>query len=237
MKYHRKNITRHEALPWLPDADSPSSKAGQQSPAKRTRLRLFPLEKPAEKAALQSLCSGVNNKRSFQRLVRAYLAQIADSVYLQENKFPPDGTKPSSILRNLERRAKSVRGFAERMEKPIRLSGIGFILPLAPIRELHRYADDLEDCVRRQRARSKKPPRKPPRKMPRPETRLIVILAEFVRRTTGSPRWGSLAILLRRATKTEFNKASLSELVKFHRTKARISPIYSAVWFPHSGLY
>jgi len=134
----------------------------------------------------------------------------------------------SKTLRDLERRAESVRDFADRMEKPIpigSMSGIGFIMPLPPVRELRRYADDLADCAKRQRSGA----RRLPRNRPRPETREIVRLAEFVKRTTGKHCWSSLAVLLRRPARVEFNKASLRALVKFYKPRQAIPVLFRTV--------
>jgi hypothetical protein len=78
--------------------------------------------------------------------------------------------------------------------------------------------------------------KKPPRNEPRPETRRVVHLAQFVMQETGKHYWGSLAVLLRKPTGVEFNKASLRELVKFHKAKADRSRHYSRQWFPRGFL-
>ena len=235
MKILRKDTAMAVAIPGLFVADSESPK-GKQRPvlAKRTRLRSFRLETSAEKAALQRLCSGFRNKREFQRLLLAYLAFIADTVSLPKgNGLRPHRAKSSNMLRDLERRAKSVRDFADRMETCIpaeSASGIGFIMPVPPVRELRRYAADLTDCAKGQRAGA----RRLPRNRPRPGTRQIVYVAEFVKKTTGKHYWGSLAVLLRRPLGVEVNKASLRALVKFYKAKAAKSRLFSVTWFPRS---
>ena len=229
MKSRKKDTKPTETIPGLlacAESVSFHGESGLRS-AKRTRFRLFQLETVEERAALQGVCSGLRDKQEFRRLLRAHLALIADVVTVPKaKKLPPSSAKPSNILRNLERRAKSVRVFAERMGRPVRARssfGITLILPIAPIRELHRYADELEDCARRQRSRGTKPPRHEPRR----ETRLIVNFADFVRRTTGSPYWRLLAVLLRRPTGLALNEKSLEELVKYHKSKARRTGLLS----------
>jgi hypothetical protein len=232
VKFRKKDNKMTGAIPGLFVGDSESPN-GKQRPilAKRTRLRLFRLETSAEKAALLRLCSGLKNKREFQRLLLAHLAFIADTVSLPKgNRLQPHWAKPSNMLRDLERRAKSVRDFADRMETRIpgeSASGIGFIMPVPPVRELRRYADDLTDCAKRQRAGA----RRLPRNRPRPGTREIVHVAEFVKKTTGKHYWGSLAVLLRRPLGIEVNKASVRALVKFYKVKAGKSRLFSVLWF------
>jgi len=231
----KKESAMAGAIPGLFDEDSESPK-GTVFPAlaKRTRLRLFPLETLVEQDALLRLSSGLKKKREFQRLVLAHLALIADTVLLQKgNGLQPRGAKLSKTLRDLERKAKRVRDFADSMEKPIpteSLSSIGFIMPLPPVRELRRYADDLADCTKRQRSGT----RRLPRNRPRPETREIVHLAEFVKRITGKHYWSSLAVLLRRPARVEVNKASLRALVKFYKAKASKSRSFSTLWCDRS---
>jgi hypothetical protein len=229
----KKHTTTVGMIPGLlvgNESTSSSTGQGLETP-KRTRLRLFRLNNSNEQAALNKLSLQVRSKRGFRRLVRAHLQLIADTVSHGVDKKQSPVT-PSTVLRDLERRAQSVRNFAERIERPLAQmpDGIGFIEPLAPVRELYRYADYLDACADRRRSDLRKHP--PPHR-PRPEKRLIVSLAEFVRRTTGSPHWNSLSLLLKRPTgDCGFNGSRLSELVRFHKAKARNSRRYSILWFP-----
>src|SRR5215472_1580293 len=152
----------------------------------RTRLRLWKLENQEEEAVLSRLCSGVRDKRGFRSVVLAHLQLIADTASLaaKEKDLKPRQTKPSATQRALQRRAQSVRIFARRMEKPLsaKTGGLSLLLPPPPIRELRRYADDLEAC-RKGLKRGTRPG--PPRKRPRPETREIIKLVGFVKGITG----------------------------------------------------
>jgi hypothetical protein len=229
-KKHTTNVGMIPGLLIGHEAPSRNERRGSDA-ASRTRVRLFRLKNGGEQAALYKLCLGVRNKRGFQRLVLAYLQLIADTVSLADDK-KLDRTRPN-VLKDLRRRVQSVRNFANRIEsRPSAETSsdcLGIILPMPPVRELRCYADDLEELANRQRPVSRK---QPPRHRPRPGTRLIVRLAEFVRRTKGSPCWVSLATLLFRSAGVRYNEASLKELVKFHKAKARRSRIYSRLWFP-----
>jgi len=237
VKDRKQHNTTAELIPGLLDGSETASSYDSRkvSVAKRTRLRLFRLETPKEKAALRRLCSRVTHKRAFQSLVRAYLQQVADLASpLRDVEPRPTRVKPSQSVRVLQRAAKKVRKFEKWVKKPMAVEwpagrGLQPIMPgrvEPPIRELICYADYLEECAKRFYSA----PIKPPRHKPRPETRSIVRLAEFIKQTTGQNYWGSLAILLRRPTRDKVTKKSLYELVEFYRTKFRKSRFYSAFW-------
>jgi hypothetical protein len=187
-----------------------------KSSGRRARLRLWKLKNKEEEAALRQMDSGLRGKRGFRRVVLAHLQLIADTVSLaaKEKDLKPREPKPSATRRALEHRVQSVKGFVHKMEKPLstKADGLSLLLPLPPIRELRQYADDLEDCGRRLKRDTRS---YPPRNRPRPETREIVKLVKFVKGITGKSFLGSLAVLLRRPTRVEYNKASLRQLVKF----------------------
>ena len=239
MKKHKKHTTPEQVIPGvLADGAAASSHTHGLGAVRRARLRLFRIETPEEKAALQRLCSRVSDKRAFQRCVRAHLQLVASSVSAaRELKAHPRPTKLSQIVKDRKRAAAKVRRFEEWLEKPIHEwpSGNGRLLPIEPLKpklpvpELICYANYLEECAKRLHA----VPRTPPRHGPRPGTRQIVDLVEFVRRMTGQHYWGSVAVLLRKSAGVGFTKKSLQELVEFHRAKARKSRVYSAIWFPH----
>jgi hypothetical protein len=234
MNEPKGDTTRVQTIPGLSADDEPKSRDERQKldTANRSNLPLFRLKNASEEAALNKLCSGTRNKRAFRRLVLAYLQLIADTVSQAETK--KTGTRRSTLQAALRRRAQTVRVFSKKMEKPLpggTSDRLGIIPPLPPVRELYEYANSLEKLANGLRSASGN---QPPRHRPRPESRLIVSLAEFVRRQKGSSCWASLSILLRRPVGVEFNEGSLKALVTFHRTKARRSRIYSAVWFPRS---
>jgi hypothetical protein len=216
----KKHTTTFRTIPGLLSDDEVTPRAKRN---KSSRLTLFRLENSDEEAALRDLCSGATNRRSFKRLVLAFLQLIAEKVSLAE-RVKSRHRRPN-IARDLKRKARNVRKLAAKMERPLwgqdSSNGILYpIVPRPPVSELYRYADKLEESAGLQ---ARPPKGKPPRHRPRPETSAIVSLAKFVRQITGSPHWGPLAILLRRPAGVMFNAKSLLELVKPHTTKPRPS--------------
>jgi hypothetical protein len=203
----------------------------------------FNLESDVERAALKRL--GLSSSR--ERLVLELLYRIARTV---ESGHPngQKGRKLSQSLRDLKRRAKQVKAFAARLEKPLPFSSL--TLPLPPTPELRLYAEaleahaqifagrgkgadasspkfgllsdfvnlSLEQFAERRRPRSLVSPA--PKRKARPVTVLLLKLIRLVRAETGSQRLNDLAVLLRRpCNDVGVNKDRLRSLAKDAKRK------------------
>jgi len=209
-----------------------------QKSAKKPLPR-YRLKSKSEQSALRKLRPASGNaslRSSFQRLILSHLALIADTVSWASER-PKVGPKLSEVVRDLRRRAKRVREFAEYSKSPPRLHSAGFpFLIDPPIEELLRYAASLEatadDLVKSSnnvraiwpiafRARYGMKG-KPPRRKARRESRLIVDLLRFVKEITGEPHWEELALLLRGpCDDIGMNAARLRSLWRFYSVRQR----------------